>query len=220
MRRMHLFPLGETLLIINVIIAKLDEKRVVVIDKHIIDDIQRISLSLFNKNFFGLYHGSISARVNTHKFVINSKETILNEITKESLVKLDCQKRDYRWSMANPDVHIHENIYESLPSAKYISYTMPPYATAYSLRHEKVSPEDYFGKKLLGDMIVYDPKNGEDWLERAPYEIPKFFQKHDTQLLLIKGFGVISYDRDIIEMAKKVSILENSCRLLALCATL
>jgi L-fuculose-phosphate aldolase len=97
---------------------------------------------------------------------------------------------------------------------------MPPYATAFSLKHGKVSPKDYFGKKLLGEMLIYDPRNFDDWLDRAPYEIPKFFQKNDTHLLLIKGFGLISYDRDIIEMAKKVAILENSCRLLALSSSL
>lgn len=190
------------------------------VDKHLIDDITHVSLSLFNKNFFGVYHGSISARVSTNGFIINNKETILDEVTEDSLVRLDFNKRDYRWSMANPDVYIHEHIYENIPNAKYISYTMPPYATAYSLKHGKVSPRDYFGKKVLGEVIVYDPKNIDDWMERAPYEIPQFFQKHDTHLLLIKGFGLISYDRDITEMAKKISILENSCRLLALSANL
>lgn len=190
------------------------------VDKHLIEDIKHVSLSLFNKNFFSVYHGSISARVSASGFIINSKDTILDEITEESLVKLDCQKRDYRWTMANPDVHIHENIYEHIPSAKYISYTMPPYATAYSLKHGKVSPQDYYGQKILGEIIVYDPKNMDDWLERAPFEIPHFFQKHDSHLLLIKGFGLISYDRDITEMAKKISILENSCRLLALSANI
>ena len=190
------------------------------VDKHLIEDIKHVSLSLFNKNFFGVYHGSISARVSTNSFIINHKETILDEVTEDSLVKLDFHKRDYRWSMANPDVYIHEHIYENIPSAKYISYTMPPYATAYSLKHGKVSPQDYFGKTILGEVIVYDPKNIDDWMERAPYEIPQFFQKHDTHLLLIKGFGLISYDRDITEMAKKISILENSCRLLALSANI
>ena len=83
-----------------------------------------------------------------------------------------------------------------------------------------MSTQDYFVKTILGEVIIYDPKNIDDWLERAPYEIPQFFQKHDTHLLLIKGFGLISYDRDIKEMAKKISILENSCRLLALSANL
>lgn len=189
-------------------------------DKHLIEEIQHISLSLFNKDFFSVYHGSLSARVSSNEFIITSKETILDEVTQDSLVRLDCQKRDYRWSMANSDVHIHEHIYETIPSAKYISYTMPPYATAYALRHAKVSPADFYGKKVLGDIIVYDPKNIDDWLERAPHEIAQFFQKYETHLLLIKGFGLISYDRDIREMAKKISILENSCRLLALSANL
>ena len=190
------------------------------IDKHLINDIKHVSLSLFNKNFFSVYHGSISARISASAFVINSQDTILDELTEDSLVKLDCQKRDYRWSLANSDAHIHELIYKTIPNAKYVSYTMPPYATAFSLKHGKVSPQDYYGKKVLGEVIVYDPKYIEDWIERAPYEIHQFFQKNDTHLLLIKGFGVICYDRDIIEMAKKISILENSCRLLALSATL
>lgn len=188
--------------------------------KHLIEEIQHISLSLFHKNFFSVYHGSISARVTTHSFLINSKETILDEINEESLVKLDCNKRDYRWNLANSDVHIHEHIYETIPNAKYVCYTMPPYATAYSLKHSKVLPIDFYGQTILGEVIIYDPKNIENWLERAPHEIAKFFQQHDTHLLLIKGFGLISYDRDIIEMAKKISILENSCRLLALSANL
>lgn len=189
-------------------------------DKHLIEDIAHISHSLFTKNFFSVYHGSISARVNGSEFIINSKDAILDEVTPDSLVHLDFQKRDYRWNRSTPDVHIHEHIYKEIPSAKYVCYTMPPYATAYSLKHTRVSPADYFGQKVLGEVIIYDPKNIDDWLERAPYEIPQFFQKHDTHLLLIKGFGLISYDRDITEMVKKISILENSCRLLALSANL
>lgn len=187
---------------------------------HLISEIRHVSLSLFNKNFFGVFHGSISARVSMNSFVINSADTILNEISRESLIRLDCQKKDYRWKSASPDVEIHEHIYQTLSNAKYISYTMPPYTTAFSLKHAKVIPQDYFGKKILGDMIIYDPQNIEDWLDRAPYEIPKFFKKNDSHMLLIKGFGLISYDRDIIEMAKKISILENSCRLLALSSSL
>jgi L-fuculose-phosphate aldolase len=189
-------------------------------NEYTVEQIKHVSLSMFNKNFFSVYHGSISARLSSSSFLINKKDAILDAISKASLITLDCQKKDYRWSEANHDVAIHEHIYEAIPSAKYICYTMPPYATAYSLKHEKVSPADYFGQKVLGEVVVYDPKQSEDWLERAPHEIPRFFQKHDTHLLLVRGFGLISYDRDIIEMAKKVSILENSCRLLALSANL
>lgn len=189
-------------------------------DKHLIDELKHISLSLFNKNFFGVYHGSISARVAQHSFLINKREVILDELNEEALVKLDCHKRDYRWQMASSDVHIHELIYESLPAAKYVSYTMPPYATAYSLKHGKVIPKDYYGVQLLGDVTVYDPKHYDDWMERAPFEISRFFQQDESHLLLIRGFGLIAYDRDITEMAKKIAVLENSCRLLTLSAIL
>jgi L-fuculose-phosphate aldolase len=97
---------------------------------------------------------------------------------------------------------------------------MPPYATAYSLKHGKVLPQDYYGQEILEEVVIYDPKNFEDWMERAPYEISSFFHQHETHLLLIKGFGLFAYDRDITEMAKKIAVLENSCRLLALSAAL
>jgi L-fuculose-phosphate aldolase len=185
-------------------------------DKHLFHELRHISHSLFNKNFFTVFHGSISARIDNATFYINTKDTILDDVEKESFVKLDCNKKDYRWTMANSDAFIHELIYEAIPNAKYISYTMPPYATAFSLKHGKVSPKDYYGKTILGDMIIYDPQDIHDWIDRAPYEINQFFKSHNSHLMLIKGFGVICYDRDIVEMAKKVSILENSCKLLAL----
>ncbi len=188
--------------------------------KHLIEEIKHVSLSMFNKNFFGVYNGSISARVSTNSFIINKKDTILDEVTEESLIRLDCHTKDYRWNSASSDVEIHEHIYQMITSAKYISISMPPYATAFSLKHGKVLPQDFYGKKILGEILIYDPRSFDDWQDRAPYEIPRFFLKNDTHLLLIKGFGLVSYDRDIIEMAKKVSILENSCRLIALSSSL
>jgi len=190
------------------------------LDKYLIEEIRHISLSMFNKNFFGVYHGSISARVSKNIFIINKKSVILDDMNRDSLIGLNYLKKDYRWNSASSDSEIHEHIYKMISSAKYISFAMPPYATAYSLKHSKVSPQDYFGKKILGEILIYDPKNPNDWMDRAPYEISKAFKEHNNNLLLIKGFGVIIYDRDITEMAKKISILENSCRLLVLSALL
>jgi L-fuculose-phosphate aldolase len=93
---------------------------------------------------------------------------------------------------------------------------MPPYATAYSLTHKEVVPEDYYGHQLLDKVAIYDPKDFSNWHIRAAYEITSFFKKSSNNLLLIKGFGLISYDRDITEMVKKVAILENSCKLLTI----
>ncbi len=190
-------------------------------DKLLIENIKHISNSMFQKNYFGVFHGSISARTSIHSFIINKKEIILDEIEERSFIELNCSKdRDYRWNEASADVNIHEKIYRALPNAKYISYTMPPYATAYSLYHTQLIPKDYYGHQILKNITIYDPKNFNDWHKRASNEITSFFENSNEHLLLIKGFGLISYDRDLTEMVKKVAILENSCKLLTIGAVL
>ena len=186
-------------------------------DAHLLKELQHISHSMFSKNYFGVFHGSISAKVDLSAFVINKKEIILDEVTENGFIRLTCNTRkDYRWKEASPDSEIHSEIYKTLLSAKYISYTMPPYATAYSFDHSLVIPKDYYGYTILKEVHVYDPQNFNDWEERAPYEIAQYFQQNRNHLLLIRGFGLISYDRDLTEMVKKVAILENSCRLLTI----
>lgn len=186
-------------------------------DKHLLKELQHISNSMFSKNYFGLFHGSISAKTDIHAFVINKKDTILDDVTNDSFIRLTSNTRqDYRWKDASPDSEIHSQIYKNLPNAKYISYTMPPHATAYSFDHSVVIPKDYYGYKVLKEVHVYDPGNYNNWEQRAPYEISNYFKENTNHLLLIKGFGLISYDRDLLEMAKKAAILENSCRLLSL----
>jgi len=184
--------------------------------QHLFEEIKSVSLSMFRKNFLGVYHGSVSARTSATEFMINKKEAIFDEITENSLIQLDTMTRDYRWNISSMDTIIHEQIYQEMPQAKYISYTMPPYATAYSLTHAKLSPRDYFGDLNIGEIVVYDPGGFHDWYDRAPYEITQFFKKSTCQLMLIKGYGLFAYDRDIIEMAKKIALLENSARLLML----
>ena len=186
-------------------------------DRHLFNEIKHIAHSMFQKNFFGVFHGSISARTSINSFSINRKFTILDEVAESCFIHLNCAgQQDYRWNEASVDVEIHKEIYKALPNAKYISYTMPPYATAYSIAHDSLAPQDYYGKQMLREITIYDPKDFTTWEKRAPHEIMNFFQKNNTHLLLIKGFGLISYDRDLTEMVKKVAILENSCKLLTL----
>ena len=181
-----------------------------------LNDIKKVSLSMFRKNFFGVYHGSISARTDINSFVINKKEAIFDEIDEESLIELNSKIKDYRWNISSLDTHIHDQIYMEVPEAKYISYTMPPYTTAYAMKHTKLTPHDYFGAIHIGQIPVYDPGNFHDWYDRAPHEISDFFQKDKSHMMLIKGYGLITHDRDIREMAKRIALLENSARLLIL----
>ncbi len=183
--------------------------------EHIKQKISSLALSMFRKDFFGIYHGSISARVESNIFIINNRETVFDDIGTHSLAELYFNK-DYRWKNASIDSEIHKSIYQHNSDAKFITFTMPPFTTAYSLSHDVIIPQDYFGSQEIGTLFVYDPKEFDDWYDRAVSAIPQYFSHNNTNLIVIRGYGVYAYNRDLHEMAKQLAILEKSCRLLML----
>ncbi|MCK9455134.1 MAG: class II aldolase and adducin N-terminal domain-containing protein [Sulfurimonas sp.] len=174
-----------------------------------------LSLSMFRKDFFGIYHGSISAKTESNRFIINTKEAIFDALNSSSLIELYF-KKDYRWNQASMDSNIHYSIYSQISDAKFICFSMPPFTTAYSLDHNLITPKDYFGYKELGSIEIVDPRSFDDWYDRANSEIAYYFQSKKTDIMVIRGYGVYTFNRDIHEMAKKIAILEKSCRLLLL----
>ena len=183
--------------------------------KNLQNQLSDLALSMFRKDFFGIYHGSISAKTESNRFLINKKEAIFDGIDEKSLIELYF-KIDYRWKQASIDATIHYSIYSQISDAKFISFTMPPFTTAYSLEHNIISPKDYFGFKEIGSIEIVDPKQFDDWYDRAQSEIAYYFQTKKTDIMVIRGYGVYSYNRDLHGMAKKLAILEKSCRLLLL----
>ena len=183
--------------------------------KNLKEKILTLSLSMFRKDFFGIYHGSISAKTESNRFIINTKETIFDAINDENIIELYF-KKDYRWNQASIDANIHYSIYSQLSEAKFICFTMPPFTTAYSLKHNIIAPKDYFGHKEIGSIEIVDPKQFDDWYDRAQSEISYYFQTKKTNIMVIRGYGVYAYNRDIHDMAKQLAILEKSCRLLML----
>lgn len=180
---------------------------------YLLSELQHVSLSMFRKNFMGIFHGSLSARVEHNQFVINKKETIFDDVQEDDFIEL-YSKKDYRWKEASLDAQIHRNIYKNINEAKYICYTMPPFATAYSLVFDSITPQDFFGYTQFGSITIYNPQKFEDWYERADSEIYRQLRESQSNIIVIKGYGVYAYDRDIHQMAKNVALLENSCRLL------
>ena len=172
-----------------------------------------LALSMFRKDFFGIYHGSISAKTESNRFIINTKEAVFDAIDETNLIELYF-KKDYRWNQASIDSNIHFSIYSQISEAKFICFSMPPFTTAYSLKHNIISPKDYFGHKEIGSIEIFDPKQFDDWYDRAESEIAYYFQTKKTNIIVIRGYGVYTYNRDLHEMAKQLAVLEKSCRLL------
>lgn len=182
---------------------------------NIINEMKSTSLSMFRKNFFGIFHGSISARVEQNKFIINKKSAIFDNMQNDDFVEL-YSKKDYRWNDASIDAEIHLGIYKNISEAKYICYTMPHFTVAYSINHNTIIPKDYFGLMELGKINIYDPKQFDDWYERADTEIYRYLEEKNTNLIVIKGYGAFAYERDMQKLAKNIALLENSCKILLL----
>ncbi|MEA3372735.1 MAG: class II aldolase and adducin N-terminal domain-containing protein [Campylobacterota bacterium] len=183
--------------------------------EYIKEKLSSLALSFFRKDFFGIYHGSISAKTDNNRFIINSSETIFDAIDEDQLIELS-YKKDYRWKDASIDANIHMGIYKQISDAKYITYTMAPFTTSYSLYHNVVLPQDYFGHQVLGKIHIYEPKQFDDWYDRASSEIPHYFLNNNSNIMIVRGYGVYAYHRDVHEMAKQLAILERSCRILML----
>lgn len=181
--------------------------------QHLKKKLSTLALSMFRKDFFGIYHGSISAKTESNRFIINTKEAIFDALDDNSLIQLYF-KKDYRWNQASLDAKIHFSIYSQISEAKFICFSMPQFTTAYSLEHNVITPKDYFGHQELGSIDIIDPRQFEDWYDRADSEIAYYFQTRKTNIMVIRGYGIYTYNRDINEMAKKLAILEKSCRLL------
>ena len=198
------------------IIAQLKLKVLSMIDKKIVKHLSDISLTLFRKNFFGIYHGSISQKVEHNNFVINTKDAIFDEIQESTLCELNTASHDYSWNIASMEAEVHKAIYTKSHEAKYIACGMPPYTCAYALLHSTINFADYFGKMTFDSLVIHDPGDFKSWHERSVLEIPKLLELSKNSILIIRGVGVYVCDRDMNNLIKKVAILENSCRLLTL----
>lgn len=183
------------------------------LEKHLVNELKSVSLSMFRKDFLGIFHGSLSAKVEDNVFLINKSNSIFDELNDDDFVEL-YTKKDYRWNSASQDSDIHLHIYNNISEAKYICYTMPPFTTAYALTNDIIIPKDYFGSTLMEEKKVYNPGDFKTWYKRAYIEVVNYLKNNDTDLMIIRGYGVYAYSRDLTDLVKKIAILENSVKLL------
>ena len=186
------------------------------LDQDTVKILADLSLTMFSKNFFGIYHGAISTKQDEHSFMINTRDAIFDRMDEKSFCSLNINKQDYRWNIASMESDIHATIYANIHEAKYIAFGMPIYTTAYTLNHNKIVLEDFFGKTTFGEISIYNPGDFSTWYKRNALEITKYLKEAENNIMIIKGIGTYVYDRDIHELVKKIAILENSCRLLSI----
>ena len=185
------------------------------VDSKVLRDLQNISRTMFKKDCFNIFQGSISHKLNETKFIINTKDAVFDDLRAENLVILS-HKRDYSYNEASSQASLHSYIYKEIAEAKCFAYALPPYALAYSLQHLKIIPKDYYGAKVLKEINIYNPKSFDSWEERADTEVGNFLKQSHSNFVIVRGYGIYAYGRDLMHLAKTITLIENSARILTL----
>jgi L-fuculose-phosphate aldolase len=172
-------------------------------------DYELILDTLFQKGLFHTYQTSFSVRTENDRFIINKRDIIFTE--KDIFTEVH-YKEDLSWKEASHDIHIHSHIYQRISTAKCIAHIFPINLVTYSLYHHKFKPLDFYGKKVIGAKEIYEIENINNINEEIEKIIyPKMFNEN---VFIIQGYGAYLFDRDLKELAKKASILENSATIL------
>lgn len=185
------------------------------VDSKVLRDLQNISRTMFKKDCFNIFQGSISHKLNETKFIINTKDAVFDDLRAENLVILS-HKRDYSYNEASSQASLHSYIYKEINEAKCFAYALPPYTIAYSLQHLKIISKDYYGAKVLKEINIYNPKEFDSWEERADTEVGNFLKQNNVNFIVVRGYGIYAYGRDLMHLAKTITLIENSARILTL----
>lgn len=185
------------------------------IDETLFKSIKNITKMMFQKNYFDIFQGSLSHKLNDSKFVINTKSAFFDDLEMDNLVILS-HKRDYSYNEASSQASLHSYIYKEINEAKCVAYALPPYTLAYSLQHLKIIPKDYYGAKVLKEISIYNPKEFTSWEERADTEVGNFLKQNNTNYVVVRGYGIYAYGRDLMHLAKTITLIENSAKILTL----
>ena len=173
------------------------------------EEYELILETLLQKRFFHTYQTSFSVRTENDRFIINKKDSVFKE--DDMFVEIH-YKEDLSWREASRDSHIHSYIYQKVSTAKCIAHIFPINLVTYSLYHHQFKPLDYYGQTIIGRKEIYEIDEIDNFKEQVENIIyPKV---QNENIFIIKGYGAYLYDRDLKELAKKASILENSAEIL------
>jgi L-fuculose-phosphate aldolase len=179
------------------------------ISKDLENEYKIVSNALFQKDFLHIYHGSLSVRTNDDKFLINKRASIFSE--ENSTIEVHFAE-DISWKEASIDADIHSKVYQSIADVKCITQVFPLNLVTYSLYYKKFKPIDYIGELNIGELDIIHSVDYKHWKDQADSIIAHEFLSSD--IVIIKGIGAFIYDRDLRNLARKASILENSAKIL------
>ncbi|GAB6044667.1 hypothetical protein JCM11957_02650 [Caminibacter profundus] len=181
------------------------------VTKTLIDEYFLVAKELFDKNYLNIGIGSLSLKLKTDQMLINKKNK--HYIEEDFVKKVYILRENMAWKEASEDVKIHSEIYKQNSNIKAIAHIFPKNVMTFAEKNYfSLDPIDFLGKKNFTKIPIIEIGSVQEWEENNEFIIAKNLK--DNDILIIKGFGVFIKARDLREIIKLSTIIENSAYIL------
>lgn len=164
---------------------------------------------MFQEGLVDARAGNLSVKV-CNGMLISRRGSHLGNLGEEDFVFVSFEG-GVLWERASSELLVHRAVYLHTEKSAVV-HAHPIHTVALSLKVDVIRPVDSEGMDLLGEVRVIGPyKPGSEELAQAVAEALK-----DSHIVVVRGHGVFSADRDPFYAYSHISVLEHSCKILML----
>lgn len=185
-----------------------------------------IGKDLFNQSLNNSHSGNMSIR-RANKILITASGSMLHRLSPSDLIELSINSkmdasldnpssRAYFSNIKAPSIEtvVHKSIYLKT-DADAVVHAHSPFTVTIAQNSDSIIPFDAEGAYYFQEIPVVTARTtigSEDIAEL----VPEIMLKNRIPLVVVRGHGVFSCGRNLVEAYKWISSLENSSRLLLL----
>lgn len=177
----------------------------------LLQEFQQIGADLFNRGLVSSHSGNLSVRLGDN-LIITRRRAQLAHLTEHDLIETALGYNDRATPSASNELSVHRTLYQQT-GAQAILHAHPVYTVAVSLDQNEVAPLDAEARRhlgvipVLGDGVIDNTREIRDELAEALSE---------HKIVVVRGHGVFAVGQLLDETHHWASLLEESCRLIAI----
>ncbi len=175
-------------------------------------EIAKFGRKLVDQGLVGSHFGNISVRVGDYMYITRSG-SMLDEITKDDVVRVSIYKPTSLDLIASSEVTAHREIYKNT-SALAIIHDHSPFAVVESLLHkengkDRITPIDSEGSYFLHDIPIVEGGIGT---EKLANNLAKALS--ERKAAVVYSHGVFARGSILEEAYVVASMVEHSCKMM------
>ncbi len=177
-------------------------------------DLIRFSKLLYERGLISGANGNLSLRLDYDRFLVTSSGVHKGLMGNEGLVLVDERGKVCGGTKTpSSEVYMHLAIYKEVPEAKAVIHAHAPWCTAASLGKKAMKMDGLLEARHLFPEFEILPE-----LEPGSMELASACGSaaKKGKVFILKGHGVVSWGRDLLEAFCLVEALENNIKILAL----